>query len=183
MGVQLIFCVESNKQKQTDYKYIKETVEYFYNFDRAEVRLNKTFMNGRGNYDSPRVEKEIQGNIKKYSSTSSDNKSVVIYCFDCDDYDTKPEDKAFLDRAEEYCRENEYKFVWFCKEIESVYWGKQVADDIKVKMANKFVKDNAIKAVSYSNLCSEKYKDKYSNLCRVIEDIEDKNGEKPLHLR
>ena len=44
-------------------------------------------MNGKGNYFSK--EKEIQKLINMYGPAKAGNKSQVIYCFDCDDYDSK----------------------------------------------------------------------------------------------
>ena len=46
--------------------------------------------------------------------------------FDCDKQDSKEDDRKFLEKAKKYCKEHEYEFVWFCKDVEDVYLGKQV---------------------------------------------------------
>lgn len=46
------------------------------------------------------------------------HQSKVIYCFDCDNFDTNAEDENFLKNAKQYCEENGYEFVWFCRDIE-----------------------------------------------------------------
>lgn len=51
-------------------------------------------MDGKGKYKQK--EKEVKSLISQYSKASKGNKSKVIYCFDCDEYDNKSEDLTFL---------------------------------------------------------------------------------------
>ncbi len=48
MGLQLIFVVETNKKCKSDWIYMKDTVERFYQYDQVEVKgygnSNKRFM-------------------------------------------------------------------------------------------------------------------------------------------
>ena len=60
MGVQFIFVVETNKQCNSDWIYIKDTIEYFYVYERTRVKLSVVYMDGRGNYNSKKKEKEIK---------------------------------------------------------------------------------------------------------------------------
>ena len=99
MGVQLIFVVETNKKCNSDWIYIKETIEHFYLYDRIKVKLSVVYMDGRGNYSSNKKEREIKGYISQYRASSKTNKSKVIYCFDCDEYINNPEDLKFLEKA------------------------------------------------------------------------------------
>lgn len=55
----LLFCVESNKLKQIDWIYIESLIRHFYIEDRDVVR-RPVFMNGRSNYASGKVQREIQ---------------------------------------------------------------------------------------------------------------------------
>ena len=49
MGLQLVFVVESNKTCRSDWIYIKDTIKYFYEYDRT--RLNSVpYMDGKGKY-------------------------------------------------------------------------------------------------------------------------------------
>lgn len=102
MGLQLIFVVEATSECKSDWIYIKDTVERFYQYDRNHVKLSPVYMGGKGKYK--KKEKEISSLISQYPVTSKTNQSKVIYCFDCDDYDTKPEDRNFLEGIKEYCR-------------------------------------------------------------------------------
>ena len=36
MGIQLIFVVETNKACNSDWIYIKDTIEYFYSYERTQ---------------------------------------------------------------------------------------------------------------------------------------------------
>ena len=171
MGLQLIFCVECNKQFPTDYIYIKNTINHFYNYDRSAVKLTQVYMNGKGNYSSAKIQREIVENIKKYETTSKQNESVVIYCLDCDDYDKKPEDLRFLKSTEDYCNRNGYRFVWFCKDIEDVYWGRRVSKGEKVGLATTFASGNKVAGVDISILRENTYKMCRSNLCSVLDEV------------
>ena len=91
-------------------------------------------------------EKEISKNIAAYKAGGKGRQTKVIYCFDCDDYNTKQEDAFFLEKVRQYCAEQKYDFVWFCKDIERVYTGKKVNAVEKrrnrrnLRKRNKFLK-------------------------------------------
>ena len=79
MGVQFIFVVETNRGCKSDWIYIKETINHFYNYDN-NVKLSEVYMDGKGRYQYK--EKEIKSLVSQYKATSKDNQSKVIYCFD-----------------------------------------------------------------------------------------------------
>lgn len=136
MGLQLIFVVETNSKSKSDWIYIKDTVERFYQYDQYHVKFTPVYMDGKGKYQGKK--KEVNRLISQYSSTSKTNQSKVIYCFDCDDYDVKREDSEFLKEAEKYCNTNGYDFIWFCKDIECVYLGKKIERHDKQRQAANF---------------------------------------------
>ena len=170
MGLQLIFCVETNKKCKSDYIYIKNTIDRFFAVDNSKIRLSPVYMDGKGNFASRKVKKEIDSLINQYSKASKNNRSVVIMCLDCDDYDIKPEDKEFLSKAENYCKENGFRFVWFCKDIEHVYLGKRISDQYKDKEATTFAAKKQIEGFEYAKLRSNKYQNQRSNLGIVLEE-------------
>lgn len=129
MDLQLIFVVETKKSVKSDWIYIKDTIEQFYQYDNAHVKLTPVYMDGRGNYKSK--EKEVLKRISQYKADNPEKESKVIYCFDCDDYDVKPSDLKFLSDAQRFCHNKGYEFAWFCKDIEHVYLGKQIDDSQK----------------------------------------------------
>ncbi len=171
MGKQLIFCVESNKKAITDYIYIKHTISRFYpSYNRADIRLSVVYMNGKGNYSKSKVTRQINEYAKHYLVTNPDGQNIVIYCFDCDDYDIKPEDKSFLEEAYDYCTRNGYRLVWFCKEVESVYLGRRVPDKDKVREANAFARKKGIESVNKDKLRVDAYRDTCSNICGILDE-------------
>ncbi len=164
MGLQLIFVVETDNKCKSDWIYIKDTIEYFYEYDRTDIKLSPVYMNGKGRYKNK--EKEIQGLISQYRNKS--NISKVLYCFDCDDYDKKPEDSNFLETAKKYCDYKGYEFVWFCKDIEHVYIGNQIDDSKKKKTAADFKVKKLIEKLDSKRLKSDCYKTETSNLMNVL---------------
>lgn len=166
MGLQLIFIVETNKKCKSDWIYIKDTIDYFYTYNHAQLKLSPVYMDGKGNYKSK--EKEICGLISQYASTSKTNESKVIYCFDCDDYDIKKEDLQFLADAQQYCNKKGYDFVWFCKDIECVYLGKKVDDSQKKNEAAKFKQKKLIDKITAAKLSVSSYQRDTSNIMAVL---------------
>lgn len=166
MGLQLIFVVESNKKCKSDWIYIKDTIDRFYYYDNVQVKFSTVYMDGKGNYKNK--EKEISNLISQYAAGNKTNQSKVIFCFDCDDYDSKPEDAVFLKNAKRYCVEKGYDFIWFCKDIERVYIGKKVNDSQKKKESVVFKEKKLINVVDERNLTVSTYRANASNIISVI---------------
>ena len=167
MGLQLIFVVEANKKSKTDWIYIKETIDRFYKYDVAHLKLSAVYMEGKNKYLSK--EKEVNLLISQYSSASTNNVTKVIYCFDCDDYDSNPVDKEFLEKTQEFCKANNYEYVWFCKDIERVYLGKKVEDGHKNSEATRFKANKLIDGVSQSRLKGKAISLNMSNILNVLD--------------
>lgn len=112
-------------------------------------------MDGKGKYRNK--EKEISSLISQYAAGNKTNQSKVIFCFDCDDYDSKPEDAKFLTNAKRYCAQKGYDFIWFCKDIECVYLGKKIDDSQKKKESATFKAKKLIEAVEERKLVADNY--------------------------
>lgn len=165
MGLQLIFVVETNKKCKSDWIYIKDTIERFFQYDQVQVKFSPVYMDGKGKYKNK--EKEISSLISQYAC-SKENKSKVIFCFDCDDYDSNIDDANFLLNAKKYCEEKQYDFVWFCKDVERVYLGKKVDDSQKKKEASTFKAKKLINEVDERRLAVKEYRTNTSNILDVI---------------
>ena len=168
MGQQLIFVVETNKKCNSDWIYIKDTIEHFYQYDRAHTKFSTVYMNGKGNY--PNKSKKIQSLISQYASTSENNRSHVLYCFDCDDYDCNPEDIQFLKSAKRYCNDREYDLIWFCKDIEQVYLGSRIANTQKKEKAATFKAKKSITQIQTDLLLYSSYRIGTSNILCVLDN-------------
>ena len=167
MGLQLIFVVETNKKCKSDWIYIKDTIDRFYQYDQAQIKFSPVYMDGKGKFKNK--EKEISSLISQYTAGNKKNQTKVIFCFDCDDYDSKPEDAEFLVNAKRYCDEKGYDFIWFCKDIERVYLGKKVDDSQKKKESVTFKAKKLIDAVDKSKLIVKAYRANTSNIMTVID--------------
>jgi len=100
---------------------------------------------------------------------SKAKQSKAIFCFDCDNYDISQEDADFLATAKQYCAENGYDFVWFCKDVESVYLGKKVDDKQKGTEAAWFKARRLIAEVDKNRLSIGNYRANTSNILTVID--------------
>lgn len=167
MGLQLIFVVETNTKCKSDWMYIKDTIERFYQYNQAQTKFSPVYMDGKGKYR--KKEKEISKLLSQYASTSQTNDSKVIYCFDCDDYDSKQEDLKFLEDAKQYCDSQGADFIWFCKDIERVYIGKKVDDSQKGKEAAMFKAKKLIANVDAGKLSVAAYRANTSNILHILD--------------
>lgn len=167
MGLQLIFVVETNKKCKSDWIYIKDTIDRFYQYDQAQIKFSPVYMDGKGKFKNK--EKEISSLISQYTAGNKKSQTKVIFCFDCDDYDSKPEDAEFLVNAKRYCDEKGYDFIWFCKDIERVYLGKKVDDSQKKKESATFKAKKLMDAVDKSKLIVKAYRANTSNIMTVID--------------
>ena len=82
----------------------------------------------------------------------------------------KPEDMVFLNGAKSFCDQNDFRFIWFCKDIEQVYLGKSIPDSSKKKEAESFLRKKKIKDVRINNLKVARYQNGKSNLCAVLDE-------------
>ena len=169
MGLQLVFVVEANKKSKTDWIYIKDTIDRFYKYDVAHLKLSTVYMDGKNKYLTK--EKEVKNLISQYSVAATNNVTKVIYCFDCDDYDSNPVDKEFLEKTKEFCKANNYEYVWFCKDIERVYLGEKVEDGQKNREATKFKADKLIDGVNESKLKGKRFGANMSNILSVLDNF------------
>ncbi len=159
----LLFCVESNKLKQIDWIYIESLIRHFYIEDRDVVR-RPVFMNGRSNYASGKVQKEIQSNHKKgYTNIH------VLFCVDTDHYEMNTDQKTELERIVAFCKSNRYELIWFCHDIEEVLIGRSVPDSEKLAFAKRFANLELYKKIDERKLTKAAYHKGYSNIKTVLD--------------
>ena len=113
MRKQVLFCIETKKKAKTDKVYIDETIDRFYHLG-SDIRKRFIYLDGKGNYNKPKVENEITLQIRKFGP---ENPTVVIYCIDTDKHDSNPVQANELDAVIKYCEMKGYEFVWFCRDV------------------------------------------------------------------
>lgn len=174
MGLQLILCVEANSQSKSDYIYIKETIDYFYEYG-LDVKISPVYMNGKGNYNSRKIMKKINELISQYKGNGL---SQVIYFIDVDHYLNDPQDQSFLKEIESFCSQNKYNLVWFVKDIEDVYLGQTIKDNHKIKYASLFKAKKQIKDINTSMISSYTKRANSSNILKVLDQYLNRKKEK-----
>ena len=167
--LQLIFCVETNQKSDTDFIYIKNAVDRFYDYKNGNIQLTPVYLGGKGKYSSSGITRQINKKINQFKAASSHGESYVFFCFDCDRYDSNSADQQFLLDAEKYCLSNPiYHFVWFCRDIEDVFLGHQINNNLKVTEAERFAAKKLIEQVHIDRLTAKQYKLHHSNICLVL---------------
>ena len=170
--IQLIFCVETNKQSDTDFLYIKSTIDRFYEYKNGHIQIKPVYLGGKGRYSTNRKIREINALINQFNAGSNNAESHVFLCLDCDEYDSDPEDRKFLSEAQSYCENKEnYHLIWFCRDVEDVYLGRQISKNQKTSAANRFVAKKQIKNINVKVLLATQYRQHFSNICTVLDQF------------
>ena len=170
LGKQLIICVETNRQCKSDWMYIKSTIEQYYAINNSDIKLSPVYMNGKGNYKSNKVKKEVATLIKQYAAgTEKGSESHVIYAIDSDEYFANAEDAAFIKNVVKYCKGNNYELIWFCRDIEEVYLGKRIEKREKEREATAFLQNHRIKTIKSEILKSENVTLGRSNILLILD--------------
>jgi len=161
MNKRLLFCVETTRQADTDYAYIKETIRHYYEETRR-IAYRAVYMESKTRYNSRAVREQI----KRQSGLAD---TQVIYCIDTDDADVSQETKTLLDRIREYCDTNHYEFVFFCKDVEDVYCGNSVSDSRKIQAIKKFKSSKAIEKMKTESLERTQFRRHCSNILTILD--------------
>ena len=164
MGTQLVFCIETNNKANTDWVYIRSTLDHYFKITN-DIKLSPVHMDTKSKYNSRSVVKQIKDLTSAYKRNG---KTVVIYCIDTDNYDTDPTHAKELSDIKEYCQGHGYEFVWFCRDVEDVYWGEQVHRKDKVQRAKMFKTQNRIDRISKQQLVAKEYGRHRSNILEVV---------------
>ena len=138
MNKRILFCVETTPEANTDYAYITETISRYYQQSSKIVR-RPIYMRSKSRYNSKAVQEEIR--------RQSGPNTSVIYCIDTDDFDTSAETERQLKQIQQYCTDKGYDFVFFCRDIEDVYYGERIPDTRKIQAVRKFRTAHAIEKV------------------------------------
>lgn len=162
MNKRILCCVETTKQADTDYQYIRETIRQFY-VESSKIVIRPIYMQSKSRYNSRTVTEQI----RKQSTNNTD--TTVIYFIDTDDWDISVVAKKELDEIKAYCDANGYEFVFFCKDVEDVYWGRRVSDTEKVSAITKFKSSHTIQRIKQRQLEKVKYQVHCSNIMKVLD--------------
>lgn len=169
MSKHLIICIESQKNSDIDKMYVDKVINYIYIINN-DVVLTYIEMSGKGNYNKP----NIINKINKYLRMSTKNEKYVIYCIDTDNYDTDFSVSEQNNKIEQYCKDNDYKYIWFCKNVEDVFWHETVSNSNKMVYAKRFNSQNSLQKASLDSLNNNRYSKQKSNILKVLDNILDR---------
>ncbi|WP_034445783.1 hypothetical protein [Butyrivibrio sp. AE2032] len=169
MGKQLVLVMETNKECSSDYMYIRSVIENYYDvLSRPDFKLTPVYMSGKGNYNSQHVRGAINRSIKAYARNGP---TQVAYCFDTDRYESDQDAAEALEKEKQFCEDNNYKFIWFCHDIEEVFLGESVHDGEKKEKARQFIAKRMITTVKTSMLRVKTISKGRSNLLIVLDNM------------
>lgn len=125
--MQLIFLFETTKKAKIDYKYIKGTIDFY--FDSTLYKFTPIFACGKSNLIS--MKDTIKPHITNYKG-----KTEVILCADYDQ-----NDDAQNEKIKKYCLKNNFHLVRMKYDIERVYYGYKPKKSRKQTLAYEFLKN------------------------------------------
>ncbi len=165
MNKQILLCVETNSRARIDYQYISETIKRFYE-DNRKISYKPIFLGSKTKFNDKGKLKEIE----KYTKSFPGN-TEVIYFIDYDDGDTSAITLDLFNRIKNFCETKGYYFVYFVKDVEDVYLGKQVSDNEKIKYLEYFKRKSLINNIKLSNLQNCLIKQHCSNILVVLDNF------------
>lgn len=163
--MQLILCLECNGKNRSDFLYVKNTLDHYYNTWKNDKII---YVYSGGKSELINQEKKILNYIKNYRGKT---RTIIVA-----DYDR--EDDILNQKIEQYATDTLMDIVWMNRDIEEVYWGKRVEKKEKEEFAKKFEREYTYKLCNAKNLGEEEPLKKISSsniLCIFDKYLERKN--------
>lgn len=135
--MQLILVLETRSSCNSDYRYIKATIDYYYK--QRTFNINPIYAKTKS--ELVKQDKRVQEEINRYNGYSK-----VVLCADYDS-DSSPENIVIV----EYCKKHDYELIWMNTNIEHVYLNKPNVDD-KDKESRNFLRKSKIILKNLQNL-------------------------------
>lgn len=155
--MQIILLVETRASCESDYRYIKAVIDYFY-LERS-FKLSKVFAKTKS--ELIKSDNKINALKAKYKGNS-----VVIVCAD---YDRS--DDPLNEEIETYCLKHSYELVWMNLDVEEVFWGERVPNKKKNRKSLRFLelKNSIIPSLKTIDIENPTSKHPASNLLIVLD--------------
>lgn len=123
--MQIILLIETRASCESDYRYIKSAIDYFY-VERS-FKLSKIYAKTKA--ELMKSEAKIKALKAKYIGETA----VIV----CADYD-RDDDPLNIEIAK-YCSKRSYDLVWMNRDVEEVFWGRQISDKDKNRESIHFL--------------------------------------------
>lgn len=123
--MQLIIVIETRSSNQSDYKYIKSVIDYFYK--PRSFTIKKIFASSKS--ELIRQDKKINKEIADYP----DESKIIVFA------DTDKNDDALNSKIIGYTNKNKFDLVWMNSDVEEVFLGRKVNKRNKGKEADNYL--------------------------------------------
>lgn len=155
--MQIILVIETRASCESDYRYIKSAIDYFY-VERS-FKISKVFAKTKSELIN--CDKKIKEYENKYKGTTK-----VVICADYD-HENNPDNEAISN----YCYSHSYDLVWMNVDVEDVFLGKTVPNKDKNRESFNFLKrkDKLLSSNTFLNNPSPLVKRPASNLLVVLD--------------
>ena len=164
--LQLLLVTETSGEDKTDVIYINEVIKHF--FDTAGVNVQWITLGGKTHYKDENIESKIK-NLTKMFEDVAKGKTVTIYFIDTDSTEKEYKQGSFFYNLCEYIHKNGYELVWFCKNAENVFLGKDPDKlDNKTLEAKSFAINNKISEIDKNKLSKLTIELNCSNILVVL---------------
>lgn len=171
--LQLIFVVETSSDDKTDNIYLRTVLNHFFTTKSkeygCEVNTQTIFLNGKQHYKDKKVLSNIANQTRMFASYNDNAITKTIFIIDTDSTNKAYEVGSFFYNVQQFCLEHDFELVWFCKNAENVFLGKEV-DQIenKTEAAKSFAKNNEIEKLDINCLSKSEIEYKCSNILSII---------------
>ena len=154
--IELILIMETRSSNQSDYMYIKSTIDYYY--QPRTFGITKIFATSKSQLT--KQDNKIKNACKKTSRTP-----VIVVIADYD-YDEKLNEEIKI-----YCKNNSINLIWMNSDIEDVYLGEKTKRKEKEKSAIAFQisKDKLLPNLKNLSEIDPLKKNKCSNILIILD--------------
>ena len=83
---------------------------------------------------------------------NGEDQSHVIYVFDKDGNACDLNDNQFEQDVKAFCKQHNYKLIWFVRTIEDVMWKKLINSKDKTNKARDFIRNYQVESINISRL-------------------------------
>lgn len=171
--LQLIFVVETSSDDKTDNIYLRTVLDYFFTSISKEygckTNIKTIFLNGKQHYKDKKILNNIANQTRMFASYNEGAITKTIYIMDTDSTNKIYEVGSYFHNVQKFCSDHGFELVWFCKNAENVFLGKEVDQiDNKTEAAKSFAKNDGIKKLDINNLSKSSIEYKCSNILVVI---------------
>jgi len=165
MSIGLIFVMETSAPGKSDHVYIQTVLDHFFIY--KDVTILNVFLDGKRNYSSKKT-LSIIGNYQSMLRSQAIDSSV-IYFIDTDSASFDYDQGSFFSNVSSFCKTKGFGLVWFCKNVENVFLGKEAnAIGSKLKAAKDFVRTSGINSIPKTALSQTAIKANGSNILLIL---------------